>query len=305
MTGNFKGILLIAAGASSYGILATIVKYAGGAGVTIAGLTLAQYVFGLLFLMVAGWIFERRTVAKSNVIRTRKDKLRLISYGSSLGFTSCFYYLCVQFVSVSVAIVLLMQTIWMGVLLEAIDSRRRVSLEKWIGAGSSILGTALAAGLFRGSVHLNGWGVLTGLLAAVSYAFVMYAANKVGLGLPVIQRSKFLVIGGLIIVLLFWNVRLLDHSNWIELSGWGMVLGFFGTFLPPVLFNRGFPLTGTATGSIVAAVEIPVSVVSACWILHESLGIVRWSGIGLILFSVVLINLKRKQKKLVPDGFVS
>jgi hypothetical protein len=40
----------------------------------------------------------------------------------------------------------------------------------------------------------------------------------------------------------------------------GVVLALFGTIIPPLLMNAGFPLTGIGLGSIVSALELPVSV---------------------------------------------
>src|SRR5690554_6312174 len=112
---NLKGVLYVATGAASYGILATFVKYANNQGVGTAGLAFSQYLFGALVLVVLSFLFSNKKEQESIVSKDRFPKLKLVLYGSFLGLTSSFYYLSIQYVPVSVGIILLMQTIWMGV----------------------------------------------------------------------------------------------------------------------------------------------------------------------------------------------
>src|SRR5690554_1486027 len=113
MTKN-KGIATVAFGSLSYGLLATVVKYANGLGAGTALLTFAQYFFAIIFLSILTVIIKRKYGAKSNYTApTQKMKRKLILYGTTLGFSSCFYYLTIQYLPVSIGIILLMQSIWM------------------------------------------------------------------------------------------------------------------------------------------------------------------------------------------------
>lgn len=71
---------------------------------------------------------------------------------------------------------------------------------------------------------------------------------------------------------------------------WGILLSVFGTILPPILLNKGFPLTGVGLGSIVSAMELPVSVTFAYVLLNEQVLFSQWLGILIILGAVLLIN---------------
>lgn len=297
MNSNLKGVFYIAFGASSYGVLATFVKYANNNGFGTGGLTFSQYLFGALLLSILSVFFTRKSKnSKKNKNVSRYPKLKLMLFGTTLGLTSSFYYLSIQYVPVSVGIILLMQTIWMGVVLEFFIDRNLINKTKIIGAIVAIIGTILAAKVFETNLSINFIGIGFGLLAALSYTGAMYASNKVSLELPIITRSKYLVYGGLIVVILFWNAQILDEFNWLMFLKWGAFLGLFGTIIPPVLFNKGFPEIGTGVGSIIAALEIPVSVFSAYLILNEEVTVLQWVGITVILFSVVLINLKKVNK---------
>ncbi|WP_159476390.1 DMT family transporter [Dyadobacter sp. 3J3] len=287
---KIEGAALIALGAASYGILATIVKFANNQGVHTSLLIFAQFLIGLLFLICYSKIKGGSATKTNN--NDKKGKLKLLLFGTSLGMTSCFYYLSIRYIPVSVGIILLMQTIWMSIVWEAFWQKTPVSLSKILGAILIVSGTVLATNIFSQSVDLNWKGIILGLLAACCYTISMHASNHVASNLDSHTRSKYLIAGGMMIVLLFWNTDILQYFNWLPFLKWGVVLALFGTILPPLLFTKGMPMTGMALGGIIAAVEIPISIFSAHVILGEAVSLVQWTGVALILGSVIVINLK-------------
>ena len=60
--------------------------------------------------------------------------------------------------------------------------------------------------------------------------------------------------------------------------------------------NAGFPITGIGLGSIVSALELPVSVLMAFFILDESVVQQQWLGIVLILLAIIFMNISFKKK---------
>ncbi|RZL19270.1 MAG: DMT family transporter [Pedobacter sp.] len=286
-----KGSLLVGLGASSYGMLATFVKMAYTEGFTTAEVTLSQFSLGVLGLLFLNLL--RKNTANSNPQPlSKKSVLKLMTAGISMGLTSIFYYMSVQYLPVSVGIVLLMQTVWMGVILEMILHRKAPGGRKIISVFIILIGTLLATNIFKESIIINWVGIGWGLLAALSYTASVYASNSVELQLPPLKRSLFLILGGLITIACIFHASIgIDFSYDIFLR-WGLFLALFGTILPPLLFTKGMPLTGMGLGAIIAAVEIPVSVLMAHFVLDEEVNLAQWTGILLILFSVVLMNLK-------------
>ena len=61
--------------------------------------------------------------------------------------------------------------------------------------------------------------------------------------------------------------------------------------------NAGFPLTGIGLGSIVSALELPISVLMAFFLLNEKVILMQWIGICLIIIAIVIMNLKFKPLK--------
>ncbi|EDM34306.1 drug/metabolite transporter (DMT) superfamily protein [Pedobacter sp. BAL39] len=292
-----KGSLFVALGASSYGMLATFVKMAYHEGYTTAEVTLSQFSLGFLGLLILT-IFKKRQPVNVSKPQGSKGIFQLLAAGTSMGLTSIFYYMAVQYIPVSVGIVLLMQTVWMGVILEMILHKKAPGTRKIIAVFIILAGTVLATNLLKQSVEINWIGIGWGLLAALSYTASVYASNSIALHLPPLKRSLFLIAGGLITIMCIFHSSLNLNFSFDILLRWGLILSFFGTILPPLLFTRGMPLTGMGLGAIIAAVEIPVSVIMAHLLLKESVSFLQWLGIILILFAVVLmnINLTRSQR---------
>lgn len=296
MTKNsvLKGVFFVGIGATSYGMLATFVKLAYKEGFTTPEVTVSQIVNGILVLLLIN-AFQKIKKGKEVVKASVKNIFHLILAGTSIGFTSLFYYLSLNYIPVSIAIVLLMQTVWMGVLFEMFLEKKKPSLQKIIAVLIVLTGTVLATNLMESTIKISWMGLLFGLLAAASFTATMIGANRVGLGISSIQRSLYMLIGGAIVVVLFAVFTQTTPFNFDVFLKWGIVLAFFGTIIPPLLFTSGFPLTGIGLGSIVSALELPVSVLMAYFILDEKVNAVQWLGIVLIILAVVLMNIKSKR----------
>ena len=290
-----KGVLLVALGATSYGMLATFVKLAYKEGFTTAEVTSSQFIYGIIGVLFIN-LFQRIKNKNSATKANSKNILHLMIAGTSMGMTSVFYYLAVKYIPVSIGIVLLMQTVWMGVLLEWFLDKKAPSLQKTLAVLVIIIGTGLAINILK--IDFNDttidWtkGLFWGLLAAASFTTTMFTANKVALGISSAQRSLFMLLGGAIIVFSFGLFTQTTEFNFEIFTKWGIVLALFGTIIPPMLLNAGFPLTGIGLGSIVSSLELPVSVLMAYFLLNEELQFIQWIGILLIILAIVIMNIQ-------------
>lgn len=287
---QLKGAILVFIGAMSYGILATIVKYANNLGIHTSVLTFMQVFVGFILLTALA-----QSVKKSE--RTIKtSKLKLILFGTSFGMTSIFYYLSIQYIPVSLGIILLMQSIWMGVVLEALLQRKFPNSRKLIGTVIILFGTLLATNIFFESATINWKGIALGMLAATSYTVSLFASSNIETQTNSIIRSQYFMLGAVLFVVAYWNKDVVTHFVASDAFFWGTILALFGTVIPPLLFTRGIPLVGIGIGAIIAAVEIPVSIFSAHLVLDERINGYQWLGVLIILISVVLVNLPQKKR---------
>lgn len=289
-----KGVFLVAIGATSYGMLATFVKIAYSEGFTTPEVTVSQIIVGIIVLLIIN-AFQRLTAKKEAIKASKKNIFNLICAGTSIGFTSVFYYLSLNFIPVSIAIVMLMQTVWMGVVFEMVLEKKKPSLQKIVAVIIVLIGTILATNLIENSFQFSWIGILFGMLAAMSFTGTMITANRVALRISSSQRSLYMLIGGAVVVLSFALFTQTTPFNYDVFLKWGIILSLFGTIIPPLLFTAGFPLTGVGLGSIVSALELPVSVSMAYFILNEKVNTTQWFGIVLILLAIVLMNLNYKR----------
>jgi len=309
-----KGVFLVGLGATSYGMLATFVKMAYGEGYTTAEVTCSQFLFGIIGILLIN-AFQRQRNNNTAVKATKKNRTQLMIAGTSTGLTSIFYYLAVKFdIPVSIAIVLLMQTVWMGVLLEMFLEKKLPSTTKIIAVIIVLIGTGLATNIINSNIALNPLGIFFGMLAAASFTTTMFTANRVATEISSAQRSLYMLLGGGIMVLIFALITQIlpnQSSSFADAIGvfstakdfnfhiflkWGIVLSLFGTIIPPMLLNAGFPLTGIGLGSIVSSLELPVSVLMAYFLLHEEVLFIQWIGIILIIMAIVIMNVNFKKK---------
>jgi drug/metabolite transporter (DMT)-like permease len=296
-----KGVFLVGLGATSYGMLATFVKLAysdkgiTGNPFTPAEVITAQFVIGIIVILIINALQKNK---KGNeVVKASANNIKqLMITGTSTGLTSIFYYLAVKYIPVSIGIVLLMQTVWMGVILEMILEKKVPSKIKIVAVFIVLIGTVLATNLLQNKAELDWRGIVLGLLAAASFTTTMFASSRVALGISSAQRSLYMLLGGAVIVFIFAIATQEAAFNFDIFYKWGILLALFGTVIPPMLMNAGFPYTGIGLGSIVASLELPVSVTMAFLILNETVVLTQWIGIVLIIFAIVIMNIQFQKK---------
>jgi drug/metabolite transporter (DMT)-like permease len=128
-------------------------------------------------------------------------------------------------------------------------------------------------------------------MAAASFTTTMFTSNRMALGVSTAQRTLYMLLGGALIVIIFAVISHHGVFQWSIFYKWGLVLALFGTIIPPMLLNAGFPHTGIGLGSVVAAIELPVSVLMAYFLLYERISLIQWFGILMILAAIVFINI--------------
>lgn len=290
-----KGVFLVAIGATTYGMLATFVKMAYSEGYTTAEVTTSQFILGIIGILLIN-AFQKAKYKDKVVKATKKNIFSLMLAGTSLGMTSLFYYLAVKYIPVSIGIVLLMQTVWMGVLLEMILEKKLPSKQKVIAVIIVLIGTVLATNIIHSDMNLDWRGIVWGILAAASFTTTMFTANSVATEISSAQRSLYMLLGGAIIVFSFAFATQVTPFNFEIFMKWGIILALFGTIIPPMLMTAGFPLTGIGLGSIVSALELPVSVMMAYVLLNEKVIFLQWVGIVLIILAIIIMNVNFKRK---------
>jgi drug/metabolite transporter (DMT)-like permease len=208
--------------------------------------------------------------------------------GTISGLTGIFYYLSLNTLTASFAVILLFQFTWMGLILEWIVYKKMPTTAKWIAMALVLCGSILASAPQLDTSNINPKGILFGLLSAITYTLFMNFSGRVSNHLHPLIRSTLMVTGGLVTTFLIFPPAFLVNGDlgkglWI----WGILIGLFGSIIPSILFMKGIPQIGTGLAAILASIELPVVIVVSAIFLQEKTGLMQWLGILFILLGIV------------------
>jgi drug/metabolite transporter (DMT)-like permease len=287
-----KYILLVFAGACSWGLLSTFVKVAYGEGYTTGDISGSQALLGMLVLWAVYLLRHKRTTPLPQAAgATAAWKVMLT--GASMGLCQYLYYLSVKWIPASVAIIFLMQFIWMGMLLEAVLFRKKPSAVQVLSVLLILTGTVLASGFsVQDGPPMPLKGVLLALASAAIYSVYVVASGRVGNDLPALKKSALTLTGSTLAVFLVAMPGFLFNGALLNgLARWSLFLAFFGTIVPPVLFSIGIPRIGVVLSAILMTAELPVAVITSSVVLKEQVSLLQWAGVLTMLFAMALPNL--------------
>lgn len=291
-----KGIILVLFGACSFGILSTFVKLAYADGYSLSDVTGTQAFFGAILLWL--FYFIQTKIGKKVYPKSETHWFKLLAAGTFTGLVSMFYYQCVKLVPASLAIILLMQFVWISVLLELFIYKKKPSKMQILAVAIILGGTVLASGFTEAkanNIHVEG--IVYGMLAALCYAIFLMLNGKLGNDYPPLKKSALMITGACILIFIVLPPTFLVNGN---LSGsllkWGIILAVFGTFIPPLCFASGIPRIGLTLSSILSSAELPVAVLMSSLVLHEEVNLIRWIGVVVILSALILPNLENIKK---------
>ncbi len=283
---------MVLLGACSYGVLSSILKVGFSNGYTFPQLLGGQYVFGWFGLLILVLTFSRYKVSLKNIVS-------LLAVGTTMSLTSIFYGFSVKELPASIAIVLLFQFTWMGVLIEAIINKSFPSREKVLSIIILFVGTMLAGGVFEGlGQQLSLKGILFGLLAAITFSFYIFASGRVSTEVPIYSKSFLMTTSAtLFVCIMFPPTYLMDGTLQAGLWKYALILGFFGVVIPVICFSIGIPKVGTGLGTILGAVELPTAVIASITLVHEVVSLLQWLGIVCILLGIFIPQMLNVRKE--------
>lgn len=297
---KIKGAIAVFIGAVSFGLLSTFVKKAYAEDFSLAEITGVQVGFGMTILWAMYLIVHRINKKSLDKHAQKSSKWLIVLSGLSTGSVSILYYKCVELLPASLAIVMLMQYIWISILIEYFIFKSRPSVRQIIGAIFILFSTLLATGIMDSNLStVNLAGIIYGLLAATAYSLFLIVNGRVGNDYSPIHKSALMLTGSFaLICIVLTPVSLLNTTTLQHILPYALLLSVFGTVLPPLLFAYGIPKTGVSLATIISAVELPVAVGMAYFLLYETVTWVQWLGILIILITIMWINYFKKTKQI-------
>lgn len=285
--------LFVILGACSYGILSTIIKLAIADGYTAPQAVTSQYYSGFLLAALI-YLVVRRKLPKFG------GGFTLVIAGTLTAITGTVYGKAVSLMPASLAVVMLFQFTWIGMLFDCIARRRLPKRIEVISLLFLFGGTVFAAGVLDADLSGIPWqGWAWGMAAAVSFsAFLMVNQRQVE-GMDMLTRLLFMSFFAALAITFFQEPQIICDGTLVKgLWVYGLILGVFGIILPILLFSIGIPKVGTGTASILSAIELPVAVTVSMLLLHEHMTLLQLGGIVIILVGMTLPSVANRKIRL-------
>ncbi|MBD8521531.1 EamA family transporter [Lysinibacillus fusiformis] len=286
--------LLVIIAASSFGIVSTIIKLAMRSGFSVSEAVTSQFFIGFC-IAVCIFLVTNRTKLSFKGVKI------LIFAGFLTGLTNILYGHSLNFLPASLAVVLLFQFTWIGMLISCITKRQFPSRIELISLIILVAGTIPAAGIIDvdlSQIPMQGW--LWGLAAALCYSLFLYVNGKATANMSTSNRLVFVSFFAFMITAVFqspeiiWNGTLFNEGLWV----YGLALGLFGMIIPVFLFTIAVPKVGLGMSSILSAVELPIAVMVSIILLSETVTILQIAGIVTIIIGICLPTILDKDSLL-------
>lgn len=312
---NLKGLLssvlfcsiLVLLASCSYAVLSTIVSLAVRAGYGIDVVLVGKFFYGwVILLIISAIVFAVRK--RQKISWDRKRVMCLAGTGIVMALVTVCYFHSLSYLPISLAVVLLFQYSWMGVVIESAANKRLPSKSKTVSCLVILAGTILAGGIIGSSISLsemNPIGILLGLSAAFCYALFVFLSGRVSTDMPPLSKSFSISTFGMLFVLLFvgtvyGGTAVLEGITNIGSLVYSIPLGIFGIAVPILFLAVGAPKISTGMATILNSAELPLEVLLAALIILEPVGPLRWIGVVIILLGIALPYIMEKR---IVSGF--
>ncbi|WP_010677372.1 EamA family transporter [Bacillus timonensis] len=283
-----KGIVFVLLGAGCYGFTPIFAKLGFSFGYSLGQINIIQMVISSLLL----WSI---TLIKRPSFKglTKKNLPQIMITGCFIGLTSIFYYGAMQYLPASLAIILMFQFVWIGIILEWIFSKIKPAPITILSILLILIGVFFASNIVNGDIQgLPFKGFLFGILSAFTYAGFIFFSGKVAVNVDPLTRTSLMATGSTILILVLFMRELPSvlplETNLVTV---GVGVSLFGAILPPLFFAVGSPLIPGGIANILTSIELPIAILSASIILSETVTGLQWFGTAIILVAIVLNEL--------------
>lgn len=288
--------LMIAFGASLWGIIAIFVRELKDAGLTEMEIVTVRVAFASLFLVLIGGLRYRDQF----FIHVRKLPLFIGTGIFSIVFFNYCYFSTINQMNVSIAVILLYTSPAIVVILSFIFLKEPLHKKKVGAVVGTIIGCIFVAGMSAeqtSSITLVG--LLTGLGSGLGYALYTifgklalnhYKPFTVTLYTFIVATVALLPFSGI------WGK--LDILFSLKVLFYSVGLGLIPTVLAYFVYTWGLGKTEGSKAAVIATVEPVVATIVGILIYQEQMSVGQFLGALLILASVILVNLPEKARKL-------
>ncbi len=288
--------LLIAAGASLWGIIGFFVTYLYDLGFSPTQVVAIRVLTAAVFL-VAYTAFKNKQLLK---IKFTDSKYFIGTGIFSIVFFNWCFFSAIEETSVSIAAILLYTAPAFVTLLSRIVFKELLTTRKLLALFITLIGCSFVIGVLPNSkdtISLYGFilGLGSGLFYALYSIFGKFALRKYDSLTVTIHTFIFATIGVLPFSSL-WSVLplFLNMKAWLFIIG----LGFLSTMLAFILYTKGLQAVESSQASIIATIEPVVASLIGFFVFHEQLNLWQYIGIVMVIIAVMIVQENRQKTQM-------
>lgn len=283
------GSLKIIAGACLFGLIPVFVRY--GAELSIVSIALGRAIFATLFARIYLAV-KKEKVATSLTKFNSKIAFHFIVWTLFLTLAILFYFLSIQYGSISLSGVLLGVHPVFVVLFVFLFFKEKITLKTWISCFLSILGIFLISGITSSKLD----GAIYGSLFALASAFFLGLNFTYYLKyLQGYSAGKLVYYQNILQIPLLLPVAIYDPGT-ITSSGVISVicLGVFCTGIAYFLIYEGSQSVKKQHIGVLQIIENIIPIILGIFLFQEQIQFIAMIGVILVLVSVLMISLEAK-----------
>ncbi len=214
----------------------------------------------------------------------------------SLVFFSWCYFFTIAESSVSMAVILLYTAPAMVTVMSRIFFKEFFTSKKIISLILASIGLMIVTGIYQpGQMNITVLGLITGLGSGFGYAlYSIFGRAILKKYDPLTVTNYTLFAASIVLIPVLLRIpnpqTLLEPSIILSIVG----LGLFPTALAFIFYTKGLVHLEASKASITATVEPVVGTMLGVLVFGDMITNFQWLGIGMILSSVVVVNLNNK-----------
>ncbi|MCG8326845.1 MAG: DMT family transporter [Chitinophagales bacterium] len=292
--------LLIFFGAIGYSSKAIFIKLAYRYGADSVSLVALRMVFSLPFFLLAAWWSNKKKKDDAFKLNTRHWGQLVLLGMMGYYLASLFDFWSLQYLTASLARLILFTYPTIVLILSAIFLRRKVS---WVEAGAvllSYIGIALA---FSQSVDLEQgehfWrGVVLSFGSAFSFAIYLIGSGEYLPKMGTLRYNSLTMSIACLAIIIHHGIQhqwdLFDFP--MPVYGYCLGMAFLATVFPSFMVAEGIRRLGAGPASIASSIGPISTIMLAAVFLGEYFGFWQWIGAVLVIGGVLLLSWWKRRK---------
>ncbi|MEO8608492.1 MAG: EamA family transporter [Chloroflexota bacterium] len=294
------GLLLLLVAAAGYAFFPILTKnlFASGQLQPLDVLFLRFLIATPITWLVIGW--QKRRATKNRRPETKKTlpRWRLIGMGVIFSMTAASAFVALTRLPASTYTVILYSYPAMVAIL-SLFLGERLAARGWLALALTVVGIILTVPDFRAGLG-DGLGIIFALLNAGIYATYIVLSGRLLRGHSNLAQASAWSITGtfltMIVVSIFRGVNWpTEGSQWLSL----IAMAVISTVIPIFAFYSGMQKLGAARAAILSTIEPVFTLMLAFLLLGERILTIQIVGAALILSSVILLQLGRREQPVV------